>query len=121
MLLRSISDLKFVDGMHVAIRPACVTAKRMQEVVTHEYRRFYSRMRIARAFMVGLVLRHRRLAAGQKAYLRTLRRAERLKEWMRLHLEFKFAPWVMLRIGRRRVLEFLRDPDYADYLARLEG
>jgi hypothetical protein len=38
-----------------------------------------------------------------------------------MHLEFKFAPWVMLRIGRKRVLEFLEDADYSEYLAKLAG
>ena len=36
------------------------------------------------------------------------------------HLQFKFAPWAVLRIGRKRVLEFLEDTDYAKYLGRLE-
>ena len=121
VLFHRIADLKFIDGMHVSIRPEWMTAKQMQEVVTAEYRAFYSRLRIARAFLTGLLFRHRRLGEGLRNYLRSLPPARRLLEWAWLHLEFKFAPWAMLRLGRRRVLEFLEDADYAEYLGKLEG
>lgn len=121
VLFHDIPDLRFVDGMHVSIHPMKVTAKEMQDTVTAEYRKFYSRMRIVRAFLAGLFLRYRRLGPGLSAHLRELPPLRRLREWAWLHLEFKFAPWQMLRIGRQRVLEFLQDEDYAAYLAKLEG
>lgn len=121
VLFHDISDLKYVDGMHVSIRPERVTPRQMQEIVTAEYRAFYSRLRIAKAFVVGLVARHRRLGAGHRAYLRALPPVRRVREWAWLHLQFKLAPWALLRIGRQRVLAFLRDSEYRDYLARLEG
>jgi radical SAM superfamily enzyme YgiQ (UPF0313 family) len=121
VLFHKVEELKYLDGMHVTLRPLQVTAKQMQEVVTEEYRRFYSRTRIARAFLAGLLLRYRRLGPGMRTYLRTLPPAQRLRQWAWLHLEFKFAPWMMLRVGRQRVLEFLRDADYAEYLGKLEG
>ena len=93
----------------------------MQEIVTAEYRKFYSRTRIAKAFVTGLLLRYRRLGEGHRAYLRGLPPVKRVREWAWLHLQFKFAPWALLRIGRQRVLAFLEDADYAEYLGKLEG
>jgi radical SAM superfamily enzyme YgiQ (UPF0313 family) len=121
VLFHQVDELKYLDGMHVAIRPVLVTAKQMQDVVTGEYRKFYSRARIARAFLSGLLLRYRRLGPGLRTYLRSMPPAQRLREWAWLHLQFKFAPWMMLRTGRRRVLAFLHDADYAEYLGKLEG
>jgi len=121
VLFHAIPDLKYLDGMHLSIRPTRVTAAQMQEIVTAEYRKFYSRTRIARAFAAGLLLRYRRLGEGHRAYLRSLPPAKRLREWAWLHLQFKFAPWALLRIGRRRVLAFLADADYAEYLGKLDG
>ncbi len=121
VLFRNLPDLKFVDGMHVSIHPERLTPRAMQEAVTAEYRKFYSRWRIVRAFASGLFLRYRRLGEGQIAYLKTLDPLPRIRQWAWLHLQFKFAPWMMLRIGRQRVLAFLRDPEYCEYLARLEG
>ncbi len=66
-------------------------------------------------------MRYRRLGEGHRAYLRSLPPAKRLREWAWLHLQFKFAPWALLRIGRRRVLAFLKDADYAEYLGKLEA
>jgi len=120
-MFHAVPELRFLDGMHVAIRPSRITPEQMQRVVTREYRRFYSRIRIARAFLNGLLLRYRRLGEGQRIYLRSLRPWRRVREWAWMHLEFKFAPWEMLRVGRRRVVEFMHDPDYNDYLARLAG
>jgi radical SAM superfamily enzyme YgiQ (UPF0313 family) len=121
VLFHEVEELKYLDGMHVAIRPVLVTAKQMQDVVTAQYEKFYSRTRIVRAFLAGLLLRYRRLGPGLRAYLRTLPPAKRFSEWAWLHLEFKFAPWVMLRTGRQRVLDFLHDAEYAEYLGKLEG
>lgn len=121
VLYHEIADLHYVDGMHVSVRPERTTAKQMQEIVTAEYREFYSRTRIARAFVTGLLFRYRRLGEGLKTYLRGLPPARRLREWAWLHLQFKFAPWALLRIGRKRVLAFLEDAEYTDYLAKLEG
>lgn len=119
LLFQDITTLKFNDGMHVAIRPSRASAKAMQDAVTAEYRRFYSRARILRAFLGGLFMRHRRLGVGQLAYLQTLRPLRRLTQRVWMQLEFKFAPWAILRIGRKRVMAFLQDPEYASYLAEL--
>ena len=121
VLFHAIGDLKYLDGMHVSIRPEAMTAKQMQEIVTAEYTKFYSRLRIARAFAAGLFLRYRRLGEGQLRYLRTLPPMTRLREWAWLHIQFKFTPWALMRTGRRTLLEQLHDPDYADYLGKLEG
>lgn len=120
VLFHELADLRYVDGMHVSLRPVRMTALRMQEIVTAEYRRFYSRARIARAFVAGLLFRHRRLGRGLRGYLRGLPPRMRLREWAWLHLQFKFAPWVLLRVGRQRVLAFLEDAEYSEYLAKLE-
>jgi len=119
VLFHDIAELKYVDGMHVSIRPQHLSASLMQEVVIDEYRRFYSRMRITRAFITGAFLRNRRLGEGLSTYLRSLPPARRVREWAWLHLQFKFAPWAILRIGRRRVLAFLDDAEYTEYLESL--
>lgn len=121
VLFHELPDLGYVDGMHVSIHPERMTARQMQEIVTAEYHAFYSRLRIARAFLAGLFLRHRRLGEGLRRYLRGLPPVERLREWAWLHLQFKFAPWAVLRVGRQRVLAFLEDADYAQYLGKLDG
>ena len=121
VLFDAIPDLKFVDGMHVSIRPENVSAREMQELVTAEYRKFYSKVRIFRAFMSGLFLRYRRLGPGMRVYLRALPPSRRLREWAWLHLQFKFAPWAILRVGRQRMLAFFQDADYAEYLGKLDG
>lgn len=121
VLFHDICELKFLDGMHVSIRPEGMSAKQMQEIVTAEYRKFYSRMRVARAFASGVLLRYRRLGRGQRIYLKSLPPVKRLREWAWLHLQFKFAPWVALRIGRQRFLAFLQDADYTEYLGKLDG
>jgi len=121
VLFHEIGHLRFLDGMHVAVRPERMSAREMQELVTAEYRAFYSRLRIVRAFLAGLLLRHRRLGPGQRRYLHELPPAARLREWAWMHLQFKFAPWAVLRTGRQRVLAFLEDAEYAQYLGSLEG
>jgi radical SAM superfamily enzyme YgiQ (UPF0313 family) len=120
VLFHEIPHLRFLDGMHVAIRPERMPARQMQELVTAEYRAFYSRLRIARAFLAGLLLRHRRLGPGHRRYLHELPPRTRFREWAWLHLQFKFAPWAVLRTGRQRVLAFLEDAEYAQYLGSLE-
>jgi radical SAM superfamily enzyme YgiQ (UPF0313 family) len=121
VLFSEVDDLRFLDGMHVTIRPGRTSARQMQDVVVAEYRKFYSRFRIAKAFVSGLFLRYRRLGPGLRAHLRRLPPLRRLREWAWLHLQFKFAPWVILRVGRRRVLAFLHDAEYAEYLGKLDG
>ncbi|MDO8847148.1 MAG: radical SAM protein [Coriobacteriia bacterium] len=121
VLFHEIPHLRFLDGMHVAIRPERMPAKQMQDLVTAEYRAFYSRLRIARAFLAGLLLRYRRLGPGQRRYLHSLPPMKRVREWAWLHLQFKFAPWAVLRTGRQRVLAFLEDAEYAQYLGSLKG
>ena len=120
VLFHDVTDLKFLDGMHVSILPEHMTAKEMQQVVIGEYRKFYSRTRVARAFFAGLFVRNRRLGDGLRLYLKTLPPSRRVLEWFRLHLQFKFAPWAILRVGRLRMLEFLKDADYLAYLAKLQ-
>jgi radical SAM superfamily enzyme YgiQ (UPF0313 family) len=115
-----VEDLRFLDGMHVAIRPYRTTARQMQEAVIAEYKQFYSRIRIAKAFVEGLVVRHRRLGAGMRRYLRGLKPSRRIAEWARMHLQYKFAPCAVLCVGRRRVRAFLRDPEYTAYLRALQ-
>jgi anaerobic magnesium-protoporphyrin IX monomethyl ester cyclase len=121
VLFHEVGHLKFLDGMHVAIRPERMSAKEMQELVTAEYKAFYSPLRITRAFLAGLLLRHRRLGPGQRRYLHGLPPAARLREWAWMHLQFKFAPWAVLRTGRQRVQAFLEDAEYGRYLDSLEG
>ena len=120
VMWQDLTQLKFLDGMHVAVRPGCMSPREMQEIVAREYAKFYSRARIAAAFVRGL-FRHRRLSPGQRAYLRSLGPALRVREWVWLHVQFKFAPWVFLRVGRERVLEFLHDAEYGRYLDQLES
>jgi radical SAM superfamily enzyme YgiQ (UPF0313 family) len=121
VLYDKIADLRFLDGMHVAIRPEMLSPREMQAAVVAEYRRFYSRARVAKAFLAGLFLRYRRLGPGLSAHLRGLPPAARVREWFWLHLQFKFAPWALLRVGRERIDEFLNDAEYSEYLTRLEG
>jgi radical SAM superfamily enzyme YgiQ (UPF0313 family) len=121
ILFGGIEDLSFLDGMHVALRPERVTAREMQDTVLREYQEFYSKRRITAAFLRGLLLRYRVLSPAQRVYMRTLRPVQRLKTWAWFHLEYKFSPWALLRVGRHRVEEFLRDAEYADYLAKLDG
>lgn len=119
IMWRDIPHLKFLDGMHVAIRPVKMSPKEMQAIVTREYEKFYSRGRIALAFVRGLLVRHRALSLSERTYLRQLQPLRRLREWSWMHLQFKFAPWVFLRIGRQRVLAFLHDAEYGSYLRQL--
>ncbi len=121
VLYDKLADLKFLDGMHIALRPELMSSREMQESVLREYRRFYSWARVQAALVRGLLFRHRLLSPAQRAYLRNLRPWHRIKTWVLFHVEYKLAPWTLLRIGRQRVLAFLRDAEYADYLARLEG
>ncbi len=120
LLFHDIAHLKYVDGMHVSIKPTSMSAAQMQKIVTTEYRAFYSRLRIARAFLAGLLLRYRRLGAGQRRHLRALPPTKRIREWAWLHTQYKFAPWAFLRIGRQRVRAFLEDAEYAEHLRELE-
>jgi radical SAM superfamily enzyme YgiQ (UPF0313 family) len=121
LLWRELSELSFLDGMHVALKPDLMSPAEMQERVLAEYRKFYSRARVTAAFWRGLLFRYRLLSPAQRTYLRELRPLQRLRTWAWFHLEFKFAPWTFLKIGRRRVLEMLKDPEYVDYLARLQN
>jgi len=120
VLFHEIPRLKFLDGMHVSIRPERMTAKQMQELVAAEYRAFYSRWRVARTFVTCLLLRYRRLGPGHRRYLRGLPPMRRLREWAWMHVQFKFAPWAVLRTGRQRVLAFLKDAEYSEYLSALQ-
>lgn len=121
ILFEDVGHLKFLDGMHVSIRPERMSAREMQQSVTAEYESFYSRRRLVRVFLSGLFLRHRRLGPGHRRYLRTLPAFERVKTWAWMHVQFKFAPWAVLRTGRQRVLAFLEDAEYAEYLRALPG
>lgn len=119
VLFHDIPHLHFLDGMHVSLRPEQMSARQMQEIVVEEYRRFYSRRRIITAFLGGLLVRFRRLGAGHRRYLRALPPMRRLRRWAWLHAQYKFAPLAVLVTGRKRVLAFLKDPEYASYLSTL--
>jgi len=120
ILYHELADLVMFDGMHIALRPETMSPREMQERVIAEYRKFYSWTRVTGALLRGLFFRYRLLSPAQAAYLRQLRPLQRLSRWAYFHIEFKFAPFALLRIGRKRVLQFLRDPSYAEYLATLE-
>lgn len=121
VLFHDIGHLQFLDGMHVSVRPERMSVRQMQEIVVEEYKSFYSRMRIVRSFLNGLFLRSRRLGEGQLRHLRELPPAKRIRQWAKLHLQYKFAPVAFLVTGRKRVHEFLHDAEYARYLASIEG
>jgi radical SAM superfamily enzyme YgiQ (UPF0313 family) len=121
LLFDTGDDLAFYDGMHVVVRPERMTPDRMQELVVREYRRFYSTRRVVAAALRGAFLRFRRLSEAQRAYLSRFRFGHRLGWWMRFHFEYKFAPVGFLAIGRRRIREFMRDPAYSRYRARLRS
>lgn len=120
VLFSDVATLRFLDGMHVSLLPERMTARQMQQTVLAEYRKFYSRTRIVRAALAGALVRFRRLGEGHRRYLRTLPPVRRVRTWAWLHAQYKFAPVAVLVTGRKRVLAFLRDPDYASYLASLE-
>jgi radical SAM superfamily enzyme YgiQ (UPF0313 family) len=121
IMWREIRDLKFLDGMHVALMPEHVSAKEMQDIVIRQYKRFYSRGRIFSAFVRGLLFRYRPLSKGERLQLKAQHGWSRIREWTMLHLKYKFAPWAFLRVGRERVMNFLRDPEYLAYLRQLAG
>jgi radical SAM superfamily enzyme YgiQ (UPF0313 family) len=116
LLFRDIDGLRFFDGMHVSLRPANMTAAQMQAHVEEAYRRFYSAPRIAAAALRGTFGRFRRLGTAQLEQLARLPLRERIKSWAWLHVQYKFAPTGLLAEGRRRIRDFMRDPDYLTYL-----
>jgi hypothetical protein len=119
-MFRGLPDLRLYDGMHLVVRPSEMLPERMQDLVTREYRRFYSLRRVVAAALEALFLRYRRLTAAQREYLKRFSGRDRLVWWAKLHLEYKLAPLSALYTGYRRVREFMRDPDYARYLERLQ-
>lgn len=114
-----LEHLRYLDGMHVSVLPKHMKPSEMQSVVIREYRRFYSHARIAGAAVQGLLMRRRRLPGPQRRYLADLRGLRRVREWAVLHLQYKFAPVALLRVGRDRMRELLKDPDYLEYLGLL--
>ena len=120
LLFEADGDLALFDGMHVVLKPEKVTAAQMQQQVFTAYRRFYSKRRIVGAAVRGALGRFRRLTEAQRAALSGKPVRERLAEWMRLQVTYKFAPVGFLAVGRRRMRELMSDPDYAGYLARLQ-
>ncbi len=121
MLFRDVHDLALFDGMHVVLRPEKMTPAQMQANVVAAYRRFYSLPRLVWAAVRGFFGRFRRLTEAQRAYLAEMPLRQRIAMWARLHLAYKFAQVGFLAVGRRRVRDFLRDPDYARYLELLQG
>ena len=119
ILFTALHDLSLYDGMHVVLRPAQMSAEEMQGLVLREYRRFYSTWRVVTAALSGAFLRFRRLGSGQRAYVREARGIQRLRRWMRLHVEYKFAPVAFRATGWARIRSALRDPEYTAYLARV--
>jgi len=119
LLFSSLRDLRFLDGMHVALHPGKMTASQMQQLVVTEYRRFYSTGRVVAAALSGTFLRFRHLEPGQRRYLKQFRGRARLMRWLRMHVEYKFAPVAFLATGWSRLRTMLRDPEYAQFLERL--
>lgn len=119
LLFPELPDLRFYDGMHVVLRPTLMAADEMQQRIAREYRRFYSWGRIVRSALAGTFLRFRRTTAAQRAYLAQLSGGARLRKWLRFQVEYKYAPVSFLYIGRRRVREILKAPDYGAFLERL--
>jgi hypothetical protein len=87
--------------------------------MAREYKRFYSWRRVAAAALAGVFRRHRMLTRAQRGFVSGLGVWRRLYWLGRFQAEYRFAPVTFLAIGRKRVREFMRDPDYAAYLARL--
>lgn len=121
ILFNEIDDLAYYDGMHVVLKPDYMEPLKMQDAVVKEYKRFYSSRRVLIALIKGLLLRFRALSPGQRRYLKQLEFKDRLHWWLRFHLEYKLVQWSILSIGRRRVRDFLRDPSYQEYRAKLES
>jgi len=121
MIFKSLEDLSLYDGMHCVLRPVRMHAAEMQRLVEREYRRFYSTRRIVGAALNGAFVRFRTLTEGQRAALRALPMAKRLKTWLWFHAEYKFGPVAFLALGRKRVREILRDPGYLSFRERLQS
>ncbi len=119
LLFTAIPDLHFLDGMHIALRPGMMSAEEMQRRVVREYRRFYSTGRVVAAALRGTFLRFRRLQRGQRAWLRQFHGMQRLRAWLRLHVEYKYAPVAFLATGWARVRRMVRDPGYDEFLERV--
>jgi hypothetical protein len=119
LLFDEVRDLELYDGMHVVVRPDRMQPWEMQALVTREYRDFYSVSRVVAAALRGVFLRFHRLSVAQREHLARLAPGRRLRQWLRYHVEYKFAPVAFLATGRSRVRAFMRDPDYADFLERL--
>jgi anaerobic magnesium-protoporphyrin IX monomethyl ester cyclase len=121
ILFTALRDLHLYDGMHVVLRPAQMSAEEMQALVVREYRRFYSTWRVVTAALSGAFLRFRRLDRGQRAYVRQVGGLRRLRRWLQLHIEYKFAPVAFRATGWARLRTMLRDPDYSAFLGRVRN
>jgi radical SAM superfamily enzyme YgiQ (UPF0313 family) len=121
LLFTSVRDLRLYDGMHVVLQPLKMSAEEMQVRVVREYRKFYSASRLVGAALRGTFLRFRLLDRGQRAYLRQVGGVRRLRLWLRLHIEYKFAPVAFIATGRARLKVMLRDAEYEAYLERVRG
>jgi radical SAM superfamily enzyme YgiQ (UPF0313 family) len=119
VLFKNLEGLRFFDGMHVAIRPQNMSPSKMQEQVERVYRRFYSVPRIVAAALRGTFGRFRRLGQAQRAELARMPLRKRIASWVWLHVQYKFAPTGFLAEGRRRIRDFMRDPEYRSYLETL--
>ena len=120
LLFRRLDDLALYDGMHVVLRPRCMRPAEMQTAVLEEYEKFYSIRRIVLEALNGTFVRFRRLTEAQREFVASLPTPrKRLGMWFRLHVEYKYAPVSFLAVGRKRVHDFLRDAEYADYVTRL--
>jgi hypothetical protein len=96
-----------------------MSAEEMQARVTREYRRFYSAGRVAAAALRGTFLRFRLLDRGQREYLKQFHGVRRVRRWLRLHVEYKYAPVAFLATGRARIKAMLKDPGYIEFLTRV--
>jgi radical SAM superfamily enzyme YgiQ (UPF0313 family) len=121
LLFEDVDDLALYDGMHVVVKPDVVTPLQMQELVTEEYRRFYSIRRIVAAALKGAFARHRLPSRAQRAWFKGLGFRRRAGSWLRFQIEYRFGQVAFLTVGRRRIREFMRDAEYARYGARLRS
>jgi radical SAM superfamily enzyme YgiQ (UPF0313 family) len=120
LLFPSGDDLAFYDGMHVVLKPQRMTVAEMQAAVVRGYKSFYSIQRVVASAVRGL-FRFRLLSEAQRAQIARLPMWRRFKEWLLFQAQYKWGPMAFLATGRYRIKEFMRDPDYARYLAKVDA
>lgn len=121
LLFEGGDDLAWYDGMHVVIQPAKMPVAEMQEQVLAAYRRFYAMPRVVASALRGTFGRFRRMSEGQRRRLAAMRPLRRLRTWLWLQAEYKYAPTAFLLTGRQRIRTFLADAEYEQYLAKIRA